>query len=306
MSLARRSKSITALFLFFLATAHGETFTAAIQAEGTGGDVVQIRREGATVAVRLYGVAAPLPGQPDADLANTFLLETAMDTRVIVELTGKDNLGVPVAWVKLPEGATLNEELVRRGLAWWDEPNAPEAKGLQQAAAEALAAKRGLWAGAAPVAPWDYRRSAGQPEVTYGKQKETDKPAMSGSTTVRPPAATTTAPATAPKSAPPAEEDYFPTDPAEHLALMLKHQPRIALDKAGNPVGLTATDIATVPGARRVGLQDGDVVQSVNGIKLVDEAQVLGLVTQLQDAKQLDLKVLRGGKVVDLTVALEY
>lgn len=298
---ARFLNFVAALFLVFLATAPGETFTAAIQAEGTGGDVVQIRREGGTIPVRLYGVAAPLPGQPDANLANTYLLETAMDTRVIVELTGKDSLGVPVAWVKLPEGATLNEELVRRGLAWWDEPNAPEAKGLQQAAAEALAAKRGLWAGAAPVAPWDYRRSAGQPEVTYGKKSEPDKPAMSGSTTVRPPVA-----APAPKSAPPAEEDYFPTDPAEHLALMIKHQPRIALDKAGNPVGLTATDIATVPGARRVGLQDGDVVQSVNGIKLVDEAQVLGLVTQLQDAKQIDLKVLRGGKVIDLTVPLEY
>lgn len=303
---ARLCKTIATLFLFFLSSVHGETFTAAIQAEGTGGDVLQIRRDGATVAVRLYGVAAPLPGQPDADLSNTYLLETAMDTRVIVELVGQDSVGTPVAWVRLPEGTTLNEELVRRGLAWWDEPNAPEAKELQQAAAEALAAKRGLWAGAAPVAPWDYRRSQGQAEVMYGKKVETDKPAMSGSTTVRPPAAASTAPTTAPKSAPPAEEDYFPTDPAEHLALMIKHQPRIALDKAGNPVGLTATDIATVPGARRVGLQDGDVVQSVNGIKLVDEAQVLGLVTQLQDAKQLDLKVLRGGKVVDLTVALEY
>lgn len=278
------------------------SFQAVILPAGTQGDLVQVREGDQSRILRLYGVACPVPGQPNAESATTHIFETAMETVVTVEIVGADAAGAPVAWIKLPDGASLNEDLVRKGLAWWDAPNAPEARNLQKAATEAIAAGRGLWATPAPLAPWDYRASNGLAAVTYKKaEAEVSSP-------VRPVAA-------APMPASPqdtksetkdaAEQDYFPEDPAEHLALMLKHQPRIVYDTAGKPAGLTATDIASVPGAGRVGLKNGDIVQSVNGIVLTSEAQVLGLISQLQDAKSLDLAVLREGEITQITIPLE-
>lgn len=291
--------------LLFTVPALAAPFQTTIQSNGTQGDLVTVLQAGKPLTVRLFGVSCPVSGQPMAESATTYLLETAMDAAVNVEIVAKDTTGTPIAWVKLPDGTSLNEQLVHKGLAWWDAPNAPEARAIQKAATEAIAAGRGLWSTPAPLAPWDYRASHGIAAVRYEKPE----PASTTSET------TTTRPVVIPKemkaqgdgtgSAAPAEEDYFPEDPAEHLALMLKHQPRIAYDKAGKPVGLTATDIVSVPGARRFGLQNGDVVSSVNGIALTDEAQVLGLVTQLQNAKRLDLTVLRNGKSTQIAIPLE-
>lgn len=274
-----------------------ESFRGIIRAEGTQGDLVTVSREGKPMTIRLYGVACPVAGQPLADGATSRVLEAAMESTVTVELVGQDTAGTPVARVTLPDGRSLNEDLVRQGLAWWDAPNTPEARGLQRAATEAISAKRGLWSTPAPLAPWDYRASNGLEPVVYQKAG----PVPVKPTTPAPPQQTPTIQARGDGQA----EDYFPEDPAEHMALMIKHQPRIVYDKAGKPVGLTADDIASVPGAKRVGLQNGDIVRSVNGIALTDEAQVLGLVTQLQDVKQLDLAVQRNGAITKITIPLE-
>lgn len=294
---------IFGLALLLAAACPAEGFKATIRANGTQGDLVQIHQEGKDQTLRLYGVACPVSGQPLSESATTRILEAAMDASVTVEIVGKDSDGTPVAWVRLPDGTSLNEHLVRDGLAWWDSPNTPEEHPLQKAATEAIAAKRGLWAGAAPLAPWDYRASHSLPEVKYGKLDTESGP--SETATMRPPVVPSLE-AHGEKKAQPADEgDYFPEDPAEHMALMLKHQPRIAYDKAGKPLGLTATDIASVPGAKRIGLQDGDIVSTVNGIALTDAAQVLGMVTQFQGAKQLELTVIRQGKPTKITIPLE-
>ncbi|MBL7649092.1 MAG: thermonuclease family protein [Candidatus Hydrogenedentes bacterium] len=290
------SLALAACLLFsFISPA--ESFRGIIRAEGTQGDLVTVSREGKPMTIRLYGVACPVAGQPLADGATSRVLEAAMESTVTVELVGQDTAGTPVARVTLPDGRSLNEDLVRQGLAWWDAPNTPEARGFQRAATEAISAKRGLWSTPAPLAPWDYRASNGLAPVAYRKAD----PAPAKPATPAPPQQTPTIQAKGDGQA----EDYFPEDPAEHMALMIKHQPRIVYDKTGKPVGLTADDIASVPGAKRVGLQDGDIVRSVNGIALTDEAQVLGLVTQLQGVKQLDLAVQRNGAITKISIPLE-
>lgn len=290
-----------AICLFALAVfpALADPFQAIILSSGTQGDLVQVQAEGQDRMLRLYGVACPVAGQPGAESATTHILETAMEAVVTVEIVTEDSTGMSVAWIKQPDGTSLNEDLVRKGLAWWDAPNTPEARNLQKAATEAIAAGRGLWATSAPLAPWDFRASNGLTAVTYKKVE------ASASTPVRPAAATAPTLKAKGEMKEATEGDYFPEDPAEHMALMLKHQPRIAYDTAGKPVGLTATDIASVPGAGRVGLRNGDIVQSVNGIALTSEAQVFGLVTQLQGAKSLELTVLRDGAPTKITVPLE-
>ena len=283
--------------LFYSLASPAESFRGIIRSEGTQGDLVTVSREGKPMTVRLYGVACPVAGQPLADGATSRVLEAAMESAVMVELVGQDKAGTPVARVTLPDGTSLNEDLVRQGLAWWDAPNTPEARGLQRAATEAISAGRGLWSTPAPLAPWDYRASNGLDPVAYQKAD----PAPAKGQTPAPPRETPTIQAKGDGQ----PEDYFPEDPAEHVALMIKHQPRIVYDKTGKAVGLTADDITSVPGAGRVGLQNGDIIRSVNGIALTDEAQVLGLVTQLQGVKQLDLAVQRNGAITKISIPLE-
>lgn len=51
----------------------------------------------------------------------------------------------------------VNLELFRRGLAWWYRHYAPKDKELARAEEEARKAKRGLWADAKPIPPWEWR-----------------------------------------------------------------------------------------------------------------------------------------------------
>jgi hypothetical protein len=48
-------------------------------------------------------------------------------------------------------------------MAWWYKKYAPGDATLARLEAEARAAKRGLWAQASPIAPWDWRQHKGLP-----------------------------------------------------------------------------------------------------------------------------------------------
>jgi endonuclease YncB( thermonuclease family) len=52
----------------------------------------------------------------------------------------------------------VNLELVREGWAWWYGKYATKNKELASAEAAARKAKRGLWADAKPIPPWDWRQ----------------------------------------------------------------------------------------------------------------------------------------------------
>ena len=69
--------------------------------------------------------------------------------------------GRSVGEVLLSDGRSLNQALVRAGLAWWYRQYAPHDTTLAQLEAEARAARRGLWADAAPVPPWAWRKVRG-------------------------------------------------------------------------------------------------------------------------------------------------
>ncbi len=58
----------------------------------------------------------------------------------------------------LPDGRSLNRELVRAGFAWWYRRYAPADERLEQLERDARGAKRGLWADPHAVPPWEWRR----------------------------------------------------------------------------------------------------------------------------------------------------
>ena len=107
--------------------------------------------------VRLLGIDAPELGQPHGRVARDRLREQVLGQSVLLEVAGRDRFGRDLATV-VADGESINRQLVAEGLAWHyvrssDDP------GLAAAQAEAQAARRGLWADAAPIAPWEWRAS---------------------------------------------------------------------------------------------------------------------------------------------------
>ena len=61
----------------------------------------------------------------------------------------------------LPDGRSLNEELVYQGLAWWYRKYSKD-QSLGELEAQARQAKLGLWADTEPVPPWEWRKTKRQ------------------------------------------------------------------------------------------------------------------------------------------------
>jgi len=71
--------------------------------------------------------------------------------------------------------------------------------------------------------------------------------------------------------------------------------------------GATAADYAVVPGspADKAGLKEGDIILSVNGIKIDDNNSLASLLGRYDVSDTINLKVLRANKEMDIKVTLE-
>jgi general secretion pathway protein C len=82
-------------------------------------------------------------------------------------------------------------------------------------------------------------------------------------------------------------------------------QPELYVDRSGEVAGITAQSISRDPLARKLGLQDGDVVQTVNGIKIDSQFKVLEILNKHQDLRTWRVGILRNGKTSMMTYTLE-
>jgi len=122
----------------------------------TDGDTITVLHDNRTDTVRLVGIDAPEKRQPYGDRARRFTADLAFDRTVTVLTTGRDRNGRLLGEVVLPDGRSLNQELVRAGYAWWFRKYSRDVT-LARLEEEARQDRRGLWATEAPQAPWDYR-----------------------------------------------------------------------------------------------------------------------------------------------------
>ncbi|MBI5596627.1 MAG: thermonuclease family protein [Elusimicrobia bacterium] len=124
------------------------------------GDTMALRLEdGTTRKIRLYGVDAPESSQPFGPEAQAFTQSLTAGRSVHVVVRETDDYGRLLGTVVLPDGRSLNRELVRAGLAWWYRYFSPELGGDYGRLEEAARGSRlGLWAQDKPEAPWDFRR----------------------------------------------------------------------------------------------------------------------------------------------------
>jgi endonuclease YncB( thermonuclease family) len=108
------------------------------------------------LTVRLQGIDAPEVGQAFAGQAKEFAASLILGLLVNVRQSGVDRSGRILADVLLPDGRSVNRELVRSGFAWWYRRSSTD-RSLGQLEAEARSARRGLWLDRYPVPPWDWR-----------------------------------------------------------------------------------------------------------------------------------------------------
>ena len=137
-------------------SALAETFTGQVIGV-TDGDTISVLRAGRREVVRLRGIDAPERRQAYGERAKQHAAALAFGKVVAVEAAGRDRHGRLLAEVRLPDGRSLNQELVRAGLAWWFRRYSTDAT-LGRLEAEARGARRGLWSDPAPVPPWEHRR----------------------------------------------------------------------------------------------------------------------------------------------------
>jgi endonuclease YncB( thermonuclease family) len=103
--------------------------------------------------IRLSGIDAPEIGQDFGTRAKQLASTQAFGKTVTVRTRDMDQYGRTVAEVILPDGRSLNREMVREGMAWWYRRYAPSDRELQRLEADARAAKRGLWSQTNPAPP---------------------------------------------------------------------------------------------------------------------------------------------------------
>ena len=120
------------------------------------GDTITVLVSGTTqVKVRLSEIDAPEYGQDFGQKSKEALADRVFGKEVRVVTHGKDRYGRVIGDVFV--GPTnVNEKLVEDGWAW-NFLKYSKSERLALLEKQARDAKRGLWAGTSPVAPWDYR-----------------------------------------------------------------------------------------------------------------------------------------------------
>lgn len=138
--------------LFSLAT---DTFTGKVVGVSDG-DTISVMRGGRAVKVRLHGIDCPEKKQPFGTRAKRFTSEMAFGMEVEVRVQTTDRYGRLVGEVILPDGISLNKQLVYLGPAWWYRKYAPNNRTLKALETGASEAKRGLWLDKNPIPPWEW------------------------------------------------------------------------------------------------------------------------------------------------------
>lgn len=147
---------IIVLLLFALADGRALSFSGRVVGVADG-DTIDVLRDSRPVRVRLHGIDCPERGQAFGRQAGQYTSRLVFARTVTVHVRGMDRYGRFVADVLLPDGTSLNRELISAGLAWHYVRYSTD-KTLASLESEARTSRRGLWADARPVPPWDLRR----------------------------------------------------------------------------------------------------------------------------------------------------
>lgn len=142
---------------------HAATITGRVVGVADGDTVTVLDGANTQYKIRLSGIDAPEKKQAFGMRSKQSLSDLVFDKQVTVETDKKDRYGREVGKILLT-GQDVNLEQVTRGFAWHykqyeREQSANDRKLYDFAEHGARADRRGLWADAEPVPPWEYRHS---------------------------------------------------------------------------------------------------------------------------------------------------
>lgn len=140
------------------------------------GDTLTVATPDGPVRVRLAGIDAPERAQSRGEAARESLGELCARRAATVTVAGRDRYGRVLAAVSC-DGVAVNREQVRRGWAWVYARYVRADDPLHEIERKARAERRGLWADAAPLPPWEWRNLKDGTE-RVGKRR--DRQAASG------------------------------------------------------------------------------------------------------------------------------
>jgi len=104
------------------------------------------------IRIRLNAIDAPERGQDFGQKSKEALADLVFGKDVRIETHGKDRYGRTIGEVFV--GSTfVNEKMVQDGWAW-NYVRYSKSQRLAALETQARAAKKGLWAGKSPIAPW--------------------------------------------------------------------------------------------------------------------------------------------------------
>lgn len=136
-----------------------------------GDTVILLTHEMQQTKIRLASIDAPESshtnkqrgrvGQPYANNAQHFLADLVKGQEVSAKCFEQDRYGRSVCEI-FKDGRSVNAQLVSSGWAWANQASKGRYlrdKSLVDLERQARAARVGLWAGANPVAPWEWRKT---------------------------------------------------------------------------------------------------------------------------------------------------
>jgi len=106
----------------------------------TDGDTITVLHNGKGERIRLHGIDCPEKRQAFEKRAKQLTSTLVFGKTVTVQVMDRDRYGRTVGEVLLPDGRSLNHELVRAGLAWWYWRYTPDDETLAQLEREASSA----------------------------------------------------------------------------------------------------------------------------------------------------------------------
>lgn len=154
---------LTLLYLFFLT---GSSFAEDIILEGKiihvadGDTVTLLTKDFQQFKVRLYGIDTPEKAQAFGNRAKQFTASKVGNKTVTVKVYDRDRYGRLVGIVEADSGSSLNEELVKNGMAWvYDKYcRLHICKKWKEIEKEASKNDIGLWQDKHAMPPWEWRK----------------------------------------------------------------------------------------------------------------------------------------------------
>ncbi len=126
------------------------------------GDSIRVMHDGKAEQVRLLGIDCPEKRQSFGTRAKEYTSGLVFGQNVTVYGDKRDRYGRRLGEVLLPDGRSLNQEVIKAGLAWWFRKYSKDLR-LGELERQARVAKRGLWAEPRPVPPWEWREKPRKP-----------------------------------------------------------------------------------------------------------------------------------------------